>query len=53
MSAKSWKLPNEHFFEGVKLYGLYPPESVRRTKEFKFRPDDIIVLSYPKAGMYT
>ncbi len=53
MAAKSWKVPDEYFFDGVRLSGtLLTPEALQSAKDFQFRPDDIFVVSYPKAGRY-
>ncbi len=53
MSAKSWKLPDEHVFAGVRFLGTtLTPEAIQCTKDFEFRTEDVVVVSYPKAGEY-
>ena len=52
MSAvESWKVPEEYLFDGVKLMGnIFTPAAAQSAKDFKFRQDDIIIVSFPMSG---
>ncbi len=42
-----------HYYEGVKFLKVMPAASLKEIKTFEVRPDDIYLVSYPKAGILT
>ena len=43
-------LPGEHFYDGMPLTFMNPPDLLKRIPEYEFRHDDIVIATYPKAG---
>jgi len=39
-----------HRYEGVVYTGVYPKDNLERVKTFQFRPDDVLLVGYPKSG---
>ena len=51
--AAEFSAPGEYTYEGMTMIKAFPAESLDKIKVFDYRDDDIFVVTYPKAGMYT
>ena len=45
-----YTVPNQHVFDGIAYPGEFTASSISAVKDFNFRDDDVIVVSYPKTG---
>ncbi len=44
-------MPEEYIVDGIVLQrNLYPPEVIEKVRDFAFRPDDALLVTYPKGG---
>ena len=44
------KVPGEHMYEGLPYMSINTPEALQNVKDFRFRNDDVLLVTYPKAG---
>ena len=51
--ASEFNAPGEYTYEGMTMIDIFPAESLDKIKIFDYRDDDILVVTYPKAGIYT
>ena len=42
--------PEEHVYEGVRMMSINPVGTLDAIKQFEFRDDDVMLITYPKAG---
>ena len=50
--ARKHVVPEEHCYDGVWYPRAFPVSSLERTKTFQFREDDVVMVAYPKSGMF-
>ena len=51
MAHQLYKFEGEHIYDGMTMAKIFPPELLQRIQNsFCLRDDDILVMSYPKAG---
>ncbi|XP_013418477.1 sulfotransferase 1C4 [Lingula anatina] len=48
--VKTFKIPGQHYLDGVLLGGYSPRESIEMVKTFDMFEDDCVVSAYPKSG---
>ena len=50
---KPFHFDGEHEYQGIMYPASVPVDILKRIKDFKFRPDDVVVAGYPKCGECT
>ena len=54
MSEKKelFTFPGEHIYNGVRFGFIFPAEILDRLKTFKINDNDVLVVGFPKSGIY-
>ena len=42
--------PGEYTYDGIWLSKYFPADGLEKIKQFNYRDEDILVVTYPKAG---
>ena len=43
-------LPGEHVHKGIVFNAQFPKETIEALYDYNYKPDDIILATYPKCG---
>ncbi len=46
------RLPGEIIYKGLRLGGIFTPDTVDRASELRLYPSDVMIVGYPKTGNY-
>ena len=50
MADFQYQCPGEHVYEGIRYMAINPASALDAVKKYEYRDDDVILVTYPKAG---